>query len=149
MVELKDAKIAYFDVDETLISWDRCDSDDIDSVEIVSKDGETFHKRMINENITKLIELKLVGHTIIVWSAGGGEWAARVVKALDIENYVDVCLTKPDYYYDDKDVTEWMPQRSFGREQMLATATSGFAHSRQVFRVNSLKNGLEGEASEI
>ena len=35
------------------------------------------------------------------------------MKALKIEEYVDVILTKPTHYYDDLEVEVWMPTRIY------------------------------------
>ncbi len=49
------------------------------------------------------------GYGIIVWSANGKEWAQKVVKRLELEEYVDYIATKPKEYLDDKPVSSWMP----------------------------------------
>ncbi len=48
------------------------------------------------------------GHYIIVWSAGGEYWASVVIKALNLEPYVDIITTKAKWYFDDQDANEWM-----------------------------------------
>lgn len=50
------------------------------------------------------------GHTIILWSAGGSEWCQAVAEALDIEDYVWACLSKPTWYFDDCPAERFMPQ---------------------------------------
>lgn len=48
-----------------------------------------------------------------MWSAGGGEWAEAVVKALGLEKYVDLVMNKPSWYYDDKEAKDWMGKRIY------------------------------------
>lgn len=52
-------------------------------------------------------------NTIIVWSAGGWQWAEAVVKALGIEEYVDAVMSKPYAYIDDLPCKEFMGQRIY------------------------------------
>lgn len=51
---------------------------------------------------------KLRQHTIVVWSAGGSDWALNIVKALGLEEYVDLVMAKPTWYYDDLHCSEYM-----------------------------------------
>lgn len=48
------------------------------------------------------------GFVVIVWSSGGVLWANEVVRALNLEDYVDIVLSKPTKYVDDKSCEEWM-----------------------------------------
>lgn len=118
MIELPDNRTCYFDVDDTLIEWKLCSERDIDAVRLVDSTGRVFYKRAIVDHIAELKNQKLTGNTVVVWSAGGGAWAAIVIKALKLEEYVDVCLTKPDFYYDDKDVTDWFPKKRFYHREL-------------------------------
>lgn len=112
MIGFPDNRTVYFDVDDTLIEWRLCGEKDAGAVRI-EKDGHVFYKKVIQDHVDELKNQKMTGNTVVVWSAGGGEWAATVVRALDLEKYVDVCLTKPDFYYDDKDVSDWFPKKRF------------------------------------
>ena len=40
-------------------------------------------------------------------SGNGAEWAAQVVKALKLEEYVDSVETKPSKIVDDKPMEDW------------------------------------------
>lgn len=53
--------------------------------------------------IHHLKKMKARGYSVIVWSAGGSEWAESVVKALKIEDWVDVISPKIDFHLDDVD----------------------------------------------
>jgi hypothetical protein len=47
---------------------------------------------------------------IIVWSAGGWEWALRVVQELQLEEYVHCVMSKPAWYMDDLTAEEILPE---------------------------------------
>lgn len=64
-------------------------------------------------NINFLIKMWKLGYEVIVWSKTGKSWASAVTKALGIEQYVDHCLTKPDFYMDDLEVDHWMGPRIY------------------------------------
>ena len=45
--------------------------------------------------------MKARGYSIVVWSAGGSDWAEVAVEALGIEDWVDVVMPKIDFHLDD------------------------------------------------
>src|ERR1700677_1579852 len=107
----------FVDVDDTLIMWNpqlRYDKD-FNKIDIKSPDSAdsyftvTPHKG----HIKVLKDRKARGSCIVVWSAGGYKWAEAVVKALDLENHVDYCMTKPHMYIDDKKAEEFMQERLY------------------------------------
>ena len=112
MVTFKERKTVYFDCDDTLLEWKTCNEDEVGSIRI-ENNGHRFYKKAISANISALIDHSLAGHLVVVWSAGGSTWAETIIKALQIEPYVDVILSKPDFYYDDKDPSHWLPERQF------------------------------------
>jgi len=112
MFTCKAGKTVYFDVDDTLLEWKTCSKHDENAVQVRSN-GHIFWKKAIYSNISGLIDHSHAGHVVVIWSQGGVEWATCVIEALNIEKYVDVVLTKPDWIYDDKDAEHWMPERQF------------------------------------
>lgn len=114
MYVLPEGKVAYFDVDDTLIEWK--EFGDGPKVTIIM-DGIESEKAVIDEHIEELQLQKASGTRIVVWSASGVKWAEAVVKALELEIYVDAILTKPDRVYDDKDPSDWMPKRRYFKKQ--------------------------------
>ena len=111
MVTFKERKTVYFDVDDTLISWYPCTAD-TEGATHFNINGHEYYKKAIKPNIEGLKAHHRAGHLVVVWSAGGSDHAKNVIEALGIEKFVDVVLTKPDYYYDDKPAVEWMPQEA-------------------------------------
>ena len=104
----------FFDVDSTLVEWVHCSFvDERKDVGMNLQPGSGHLHFPIVEHIEELKKLKAEGNTIMVWSQGGSEWAGEVVRALGLEEFVDVCLTKPHEYFDDLLASDWMPTRSF------------------------------------
>jgi len=99
---------AYFDVDDTLVMWNQAP----DHPEAIDMDCFGFRERLVPHkgHIQSLKEHKFRGHTIVVWSAGGAEWAEAIVKCLGLEEYVDVIIGKPDWFYDDLRSDQFMPE---------------------------------------
>ncbi len=106
MITFKEAKTVYFDCDNTLVMWS-------------SRMYEPhWHERAIEvggywlvphvHHVNALKNHKEDGCTIVVWSQGGADWAKCVVDALGLEAWVDVCLRKPDIYYDDITAQQFM-----------------------------------------
>lgn len=105
MQKIKATKTVFWDVDNTLIFSN-----------IESPCQEPGKKVMINnrpffshyEHCEMLKDFKARAHTIVVWSAGGEDWAESVIKALDLTEYVDIVISKPDWFFDDKPASEWL-----------------------------------------
>ena len=111
MYVLPEGRVAYFDVDDTLVEWEE-PSNDICSI-AVYLNGRKLKRKMICCHVQELKRQAESGTRIVVWSASGVKWAEACVNALKLEEYVDAILTKPDRIYDDKDSSEWMPKRRY------------------------------------
>jgi HAD superfamily phosphatase (TIGR01681 family) len=116
MVVIKKEPTAFFDVDETLIlskvTWSNENERRVNIQDPLNKDNfivMTAHEQMIR----LLKEEKHRGSYIVVWSRGGNEWAANVLRALNLDKYVDLVMSKPMAYFDDKDISEWLPYRVY------------------------------------
>lgn len=98
--KVKDGGVYATDVDDTLIMWSIPEGYTGPLVE-TNLDGfkdkgiPNFHA------IANLKKMKARGYAIVVWSAGGSEWAESVVKALHLEKYVNVVMPKIDFHLDD------------------------------------------------
>lgn len=121
-IVIESDKIIMFDVDDTLVEWihdSRMNWPDIQArlVEFntpFSKISGRDHKYAllpIEDSIELLINESKRGMFIVVWSAGGYEWAKEVVRGLELEPYVDLIMSKPLGYIDDLACNEWMGQR--------------------------------------
>lgn len=105
--------VYYYDCDDTLVMWDNKHKTETNTVlfnchgfaeNLVPHKGHIEHLKKAK---------KFDKATIIVWSAGGWEWAKTVVETLGLEDYVDAVMTKPSYYIDDLNCKEFMGTRIY------------------------------------
>ena len=111
---LRDKKsVVTFDVDDTLIMWNKPGEQSV-TVTLPGEDGftETFTPHA--DHIQMLKDFKKVcRYTVVVWSQSGHDWAEAVVKALEIEDYVDLVMSKPSRHVDDLPSNLWMGQHIY------------------------------------
>lgn len=104
-LHIRSDSTVFFDVDETLISWNR--QHNIKGEDrLPFKDpygNETFYLKPHKVHIRLLKQFKGRGYTVIVWSKQGDRWAKEVVYKLGIQDHVDIIMSKPDKFVDDKD----------------------------------------------
>lgn len=110
MQVIKSTKIVYYDVDNTLVFSLREYPHQI-SNEIIKINGRKFWVHL--PHVETVRDFKARGHTVVVWSAGGAEWAENVVTALKLNDVVDLVISKPDWIWDDKEPNEFMPARFY------------------------------------
>ena len=104
---------AFFDVDDTLVMWSIPQQWNGDLVTVKCRD---FADTLVPNphNIKLLKKMAARGHAIVVWSGGGADWAEAVVKALGLEEFVDVVTGKPTYYIDDiAGSREWIGKHGY------------------------------------
>ncbi len=103
----------FWDVDHTLIFPT---DPKVPGIKVLVYDAVTkkFLTMIGNEAMIRLMkEEKHRGANITVWSRGGYEWAANVVRALDLVPYVDTVMTKPLAYMDDLEISKWLKYRVY------------------------------------
>lgn len=112
MIKLPDVKTIYCDVDDTLVLHK-----DIVSSELLEKEGIKISIKnyaffvVPNKNHIELLKIcKSHGKVVVVWSQGGSEWAEAVVDALNLREYVDLCICKPHQFVDDLSASQFMPE---------------------------------------
>lgn len=93
-----------YDCDDTLIVWVEDSHTPFEgSVKVVCPhDGEVTYHRPHKRHISFLKKQYIKGYTVIVWSSSGVGWANAVVKALELEKYVDFVMSKPQKWVDDE-----------------------------------------------
>lgn len=116
MQEYTNYKTLYVDIDDTLLMSNLSEYPEGQQIDIQYTNGSI---RVVpnQKNINLVVLFYKLGYNIIFWSKTGGDWAAAAARVLDLENVVSVCLTKPTFYMDDKDVTEWIGPRRYREAQ--------------------------------
>lgn len=112
MIKLEDRNTIYFDVDHTLVMYDLPD-DIMESKGIITYCHN--HKELVvphDEHIKMLKDCHNAKQVVVVWSQRGSDWCETVVDLLGLREYVDLCVTKPQWYVDDCMVTDFMPHSS-------------------------------------
>jgi len=107
---IKSENIKFFDIDGTLI-LPYTTGPAIYVYDAVTR--KDIKMQAHEPNVRLLLEEKHRGSTIIVWSMGGYEWAANVVRALNLVTKVDFVMSKPLAYFDDVPIDEWLRFRVF------------------------------------
>ncbi len=95
----------YYDVDDTLVMWNKPISDEHIECTLY---GTTYKVLPNWKHIELLKKHWRDGYKIVVWSGGGEDWATEVVNKLDLNDFVDVRLSKPSYYVDDLEPEQFM-----------------------------------------
>lgn len=109
----KKDQMVPFDCDDTLVMWNLEDKSKNIPIECPYTKGVVYHLTPHEEHISLLKKYKARGFTVVVWSAGGVDWAENVVKALKLEEFVDAVFTKPCRYVDDLHCEKWMGCRVY------------------------------------
>ena len=105
----------FTDVDDTLVMWKEAETAKVEDMVCVKCPHYNTEQWLVPHkgHIKILRDRKARGSFIVVWSAGGFAWAEAVVKALELEQYVDLIMTKPHAYIDDKQAAEIMGERIY------------------------------------
>ena len=110
---LESEQIVCVDCDDSLILWKKAGKGD----KVISFNDpydSSQHYVVVHEPHVKILkDRKARGAVIIVWSQSGYKWAEAIVRALKIEQYVDIVSSKPILVIDDKPVEEWMGERLY------------------------------------
>lgn len=161
--KVPEGRIAYFDVDHTLVIWELTPREYLKNPDLNSKyldvrqllqaqpesldmefRGKKFTIRPIWTHVSQLVQQSLKGIRIVVWSAGGADWAEAVVKTLKLEDYVEVILTKPDFFYDDSTPEGFMGKHFFFAWDEINAKMKGKTQKHHDFR-KDVKENLSDE----
>jgi hypothetical protein len=132
--KVKDGGVFACDVDSTLISWSIPENYSGTLVTTYC-DGVKDIGIPNTYAIDHLKKMKARNFAVVVWSAGGSNWAEEAVKALGVEDWVDVIMPKIDFHLDD--VVE--PKDKIGKWQYIDFHGNYFSMDRNG-NVKSRKN---------
>lgn len=98
----------FFDCDDTLVMWDNKYKTETNTKRFTCY--EMAYDLVPHEQNIQFLKDCVTKDTkkVVVWSAGGWEWAQEVVRVLRLEFYVDAVMSKPAAYVDDLHCSEWM-----------------------------------------
>lgn len=104
------SKSVFCDVDSTLIEWAQPGEtfEKHPRAILVEMFGETKYVVPMLRNIETLKKLYTKGYEVVVWSLSSKQWAEYIVEQLGLKDYVDFCVSKPDFFLDDKEVSDFM-----------------------------------------
>lgn len=105
--------VCFWDMDETLAM------DDVNGcVEYIDVAGNKHRCRPHRIHIDQIKKHKARGYTNIVWSGNGHRHAEILIKALGIEEYVDICMSKGTKHWDDlEDANNILTNRVYLKEK--------------------------------
>ena len=114
MKTIKQESTVFIDVDDTIVMWSVKAKKGEKVVSITNPNsGQQYYLPVHKGHLRVLKDRKARGSFIVVWSASGFAWAEAVVRALKIEDYVDLIMTKPHMYIDDKKASKWMGEHLY------------------------------------
>jgi hypothetical protein len=132
MFVLKCKNTVFCDVDDTLFMWNAsAEQLEKNGISVSAPAGVWLNSEGIEvacpaytqlllphrKHIEQLKKHRIRGHTIIVWSAGGYDWAEAAVRALGLEDTVDLVISKPIWCYDDLQPNEYMPKSQWMKDE--------------------------------
>ncbi len=117
MIVLDSEFVVCVDIDSTLIMYEPTFVGQEPLFVTDPYDGQVRDVYPHMDHIKLLRRAKARGMAVIVWSKAGKKWAERIVVYLSLGTHVDLVLTKPTFYIDDKPCQEWMGNREYLEEE--------------------------------
>jgi hypothetical protein len=106
MQVIENENMVCIDVDDTLVIWNIPAGYEGKSI-LFNNFGYAEWLLPHEHHIKLLKQFKARGQFVVVWSQGGYQWAREVVKALKLEDYVDLVMSKPKWIIDDLPAGAW------------------------------------------
>lgn len=109
---IKEDRVIFYDCDNCLVLWPEDSGYNPDNfIQIASSvsllSGESTYKLTPNKGVIEdLKKKKEESYYIVVWSQGGFEHARRIVEGLELQEFVDIVMSKPLWIVDDLDPKE-------------------------------------------
>lgn len=100
MQVIENELIVACDIDDTLVMWDSPTVPSFGKVEIQFA-GKSVYLTPHQYHIDLIKMYKERGYFVIAWSANGKSHAKKVIEALNLDEYVDLAMTKLTKHMDD------------------------------------------------
>jgi phosphoglycolate phosphatase-like HAD superfamily hydrolase len=110
---IQSEQLICVDVDDTLIIHRKAKKSDTIVCFTDPYDKAQRYVTVHKPHVKILKDRKRRGATIVVWSQSGYKWAEAVVKALQLQDYVDYVASKPVAIIDDKPASDWLAERIY------------------------------------
>lgn len=104
MIDIKSENTIFFDIDGTMVLYGKKGKTIKLNYHGVEQRNLTPHKG----HISFLKALKKRGFTVFLFSNNGWQWCREVAKKLQIEDYVDYGMTKPQKVVDDEEIGKYI-----------------------------------------
>lgn len=104
---VKNETVVWVDLDNTIAMWNNPTEPGFGKFSI-EYGGRELYLTPHEPNIDLVKEYKNRGYFVIFHSANGYGHAARIIRALKLENIADLVMTKNIKVVDDKHPSEWM-----------------------------------------
>lgn len=98
------------DCDDTLVSWKFCRPDSVDAVAFEHPKLGTVYLNVNWEVVAHVKRHVLCGHQIVIWSAGGADWAETVAKHVGLDDIAVCYMEKFRWIVDDKPAAYFLPE---------------------------------------
>lgn len=123
-------RVVAFDCDDTLVMWDGDEFQPHTGAIAFANPTSTLLSGTIlktenvylvphRKHIQKLKGYAKSGWFVIVWSAGGGNWANEIVNKLDLKKYVNLITAKPTILFDDLPLQDAIGRREYFMDKKL------------------------------
>lgn len=104
MKTISNPHVTFIDIDDTLVYWEKTG----DKPAVTVETPWICERLEVNQKmINNIDQLHVRGFYIVLWSQSGHEWCEAVAKALKIEDKINMCMTKPGFFYDDLPIEAW------------------------------------------
>jgi predicted phosphatase len=115
MLVVQNDRTVSIDVDDTLLMYDDNFMQPHEgAIRIVDpNDNQVVYLTPHQRHVDLIKKWKGRGYFIEVWSANGFAWAERAVRALNLEDYVDIVTTKREKFVDDLPASQVLGTRVY------------------------------------
>lgn len=109
MKVINNENVVAYDIDDTLLLWSKkhhSPQEGCIELEDPYDNNRKVYLKPHKVHLRLMRNYKARGFSVIVWSHQGYKWCEEVIKRLNIEQYVDLIMTKPNRHFDDKEDKE-------------------------------------------